>query len=124
MLPNYQDQKVVVRCGLHTGEYFIQSVITTNHEILHDVTRVEMFPSTYAPAATEIYDERYNPKAWAQWMREFLFELFGEQGRSNDGVERNATVSLRSPVVVRIRSACLLVREWKMKRWVQALEVS
>jgi len=59
-------------------------------------------------------------KYWAQLMREFLFELFGQGTRGNDSIERTRTVSLRRSLPI-IRSGTLR-REWKLKCWVQALE--
>ena len=67
---------------------------------------------------TEIFDDRHNPKAWAEWFREFLEELLGA------GLAVIKEARQRHPLLQRIerncRSAPLMRREWVLKLWKQA----
>lgn len=68
------------------------------------------------PIPNDFYDDRHNPKAWAQWFREFLEELLG----AGQAVLREARQ--RHPLLKRIERLCRLPpkREWKMKLWKQS----
>lgn len=63
-----------------------------------------------------IYEDRWNPKMWAQWFREFL------AGHLPQRQEVVAAVSTSRAVHgACARSRPLRQREWKMKLWKQAL---
>lgn len=73
----------------------------------------------YTPVALGENEARFNPKFWAQWFREFLFELLGQwRGmaaiKERDGVTPRASQHCRSAP---------MWREWKWKNWCQELEV-
>jgi hypothetical protein len=86
------------------------------------------------PVAVEeevVLDDRWNPKAWAQWFREFLQEKFLDKFFARDSVEETGggrrhligrgVGSGREATPHRCRSSPLWQREWKMKLWVQSL---
>ena len=68
-------------------------------------------------------DERTNPKFWARWFREFLFEIYGYVLDAlilyipigGLGMSTNSSQSRRP------RDNPLLLREWKFKNWCQGL---
>ena len=73
---------------------------------------------SYPPQLQVTEDERMNPKFWARWFREFLFELFSDRKpaiKGRDSVTRRA-------VSQRARGSTLSTHEWVFKDWCQALK--
>lgn len=69
------------------------------------------------PVMDEPIDQRFNPRFWAKWFREFLIDL-------RPKVCQPLCVRLttyRRNFVNLSRSGPPKIREWKMKNWIQAL---
>lgn len=95
--------------------------IQSYHEIpgMDTAVNLDLIPASYYAGPTiDVFDDRHNPKAWAEWFREFLEELLG----AGQAVLKEARQ--RHPLLQRIekncRSAPLMKREWVLKLWKQA----
>lgn len=71
---------------------------------------------TYSAPLPDVPDDRHNPKMWAKWFRDFLFQII-PQRLTHPGI-----------IHVRIVPACIFkyardgihAPEWTMKLWKQA----
>lgn len=81
--------------------------ITVTMNVSNGPVPIDKFP---------IYEDRWNPRMWAQWFREFLAEHLPKR--------REVVAAVSTSRAVRgacARSQTLRQREWKMKLWKQAL---
>jgi hypothetical protein len=73
------------------------------------------------PIVQETIDERYNPRYWARWFREFLEALRPVPLKR---LSIKASRTFRPFFLSNVRSGPPKIREWKMKNWIQTLEVT
>jgi hypothetical protein len=69
------------------------------------------------PVDKDSQDDSTNPKMWAAWFREFLFDLFGWPVKHSIQFAKLVNLPIR---MKRCRSAPIRA-EWKMKLWKQRL---
>jgi len=72
---------------------------------------------SWHPWDEQSYLDRHNPKMWAKWFREFLFEIMPPRIVSLVLLEFLPRRPLHRCIV---RAGPPQVREWKMKLWKQA----
>jgi hypothetical protein len=93
--------------------YQFPSTMATGGNMIYTVTGCYASSFT-SPDPPMVLEDRYNPKMWAQWFREFLFAFLPSV------TEYLAVPLVRwSQVDRRCRSAPVMAREWKLKLWKQ-----